>query len=299
MNNNSIQDQLDAQSENQPVEPQTAEIPLLTDEAMRNDSRKTDIVEVNFATQTARVVNTSDAPKLTLDVVKEKSAPIQPEKIIFDQKEWQVMVKMGVPFAVNAKHSKFVEQAKDTEDPAELKALDNTVKNLYISEMIDSPKFSFEGKGEGKPIEECSDILRDELYSAFSRKNNPLVDDIWQVTVLRGTPIHTSILLTDSFSIYPAPLQKRVVDMTDSEIEQTTQRSLSQRRILVSSMVFPSGFTFSLNGEVSEGELYPIEDVSELFLATLYKAYRVANIPEAAIASLHRFPEVGRNNNGA
>ena len=91
-------------------------------------------------------------------------------------------------------------------------------------------------------------------------------------------------LLTDSFSLYPAPLAKRVIDMTDAEIEQTTQRSLSQRRIMVSSMVFPEGFTFSLNGEGSEGEKYPIEDVSEMFLATLHQAYRVVNVPEAGLA---------------
>ena len=161
-----IQDQLDEQRENETeataIDIENA-LPLLTDEAMRNDSRKTDIVEVNFANQSARVVESSDAPLLTLDVVKEKAAPIQPETVIFDQKEWKVLVKMGVPFHVNARHSKLVDQANDTEDPAELKALDNAVKNLYISQMIESPKFSFEGKGEGQPIEEKSDLLRDEL----------------------------------------------------------------------------------------------------------------------------------------
>ena len=296
----SIQDQLDNQRE-ESTENATAgisELPLLTDEAMRNDTRRVDTVEINLSNQTARVVESSDAPLLTLDVVKEKAAPIQPETVIFDQKEWKVLVKMGVPFHANARHSKLVDEANDTEDPTELKALDDKVKNLYISEMIESPKFSFEGKGEGKPIEECSDLLRDELWSAFSRKNSPIADDIYQVKVLRGTPIHASILLTDSFSLYPAPLAKRVIDMTDAEIEQTTQRSLSQRRIMVSSMVFPEGFCFSLNGEGSEGEKYPIEDVSEMFLATLHTAYRVVNVPAAGLEAVHRFQGVDGNNSG-
>ena len=54
----SIQDQLDEQVETQTENATTdiSEMPLLTDAAIRNDARRTDIVEVNFANQTARVV---------------------------------------------------------------------------------------------------------------------------------------------------------------------------------------------------------------------------------------------------
>jgi len=297
----SIQDQINEQMEERTENATTdmATLPLLTDEAIRSDTRRTDIVEVNFSSQNARIVGTSDAPKLTLDVVREESAPIQPVKMVFDQQEYRVDVRMGVPFSVNARHSQLIQRFNDLPDTPENNAKRNrAVKNLYISEMIDNPKFSFDGQGEGRPIEDVSDVLADALFSAYVEKNQPEEDQIYQVTVLRGQPIHTAILLQDSFDAFPAPLQREVHDMTQADIEATTQRSRKQREILVSSMVFPEGFSFSLNGEGSEGELYPIEQVSELWLQALHAAYRASNIPEVGLSMVSRFSVASTNSNG-
>lgn len=293
-----LQEQLDDQRERETENTETvvADTPLLTDAAIRKDARKTDIVEVNFSDQTARVVESSDAPKLTLDVVKAKAAPVQPAKVIFDGKKWHARVRMGVPFSLNVKHAQLAEKHKGATETAEqLKALDRAVKNLYIAEMIESPSFSFEGEGDGTPIEECSDILVNALWGAFCEKNTPIDDQIYQVKSLRGQPIHTAILLGESLNAYPAQLDKKITDYTPADIEQATQRSLAQRRILVSSMIFPSLFTFSFNGEGSGDVTYPVEDISEQFLQTLHTAYRVSNIPSAALDMVHRFPALGEN----
>lgn len=300
--NQSLQDQLDAQREEQTANATTdiADMPLLTDEAIRNDARRTDLVEVNFANQTARIVGTSDAPKLTIDVVREFSTPVQPEQITFDQQKHRVMVKMGLPFSVRARHAQILNRFSDNPDSAENTAQrTRAVKNLYISEMIDAPKFSFEGIGEGRPIEEMSDVLVDELFGAYVNKNEPMEDSIYQVTVLRGQPIHTAILMQDSFDPLPQALQTEVVHMTAQDIEATTQRSRKRREIYVASMVFPEGFSFSFNGEGNEGELFPVEDLSELYLETLNAAYKASNVPEAGYQMVNMFSVSAENNNGA
>ena len=297
-----IQSQLDDARERQTDTEVTsvADRPLLTDAAIRTDTRKTDIVEVNFSDQTARVVESSNAPKLTLDVVKEKASPVEPAEVIFDQQKWHVRVRMGVPFSLNVKHSQLLEKHKDANTPEKVKARERAVKNLYIAEMIESPQFSYEEQGEGVSIEGCSDVLIGELWNAYCEKNMPIADDVHQVTVLRGTPIHASILLQDATTLYPAPLDKKIADLTEHEREATTQRSLASRRILVTSMVFPELFCFSLNGEGGDGEIatYPVENLSELFLQTLHTAYRVANVPSEGLDAVHRFRQISGNANG-
>lgn len=298
-----VQAQLDALSEEETettvTETEVAPAPLLTDDAIRNDKRKTDLVEVNFANQTARVVGTSDAPKLTLDVIKDISEPVQDAELIFDSSKWTVKVNMGIPFSLTAKRVKLLEEYDNLSEPETLVNLDRALKNLYLSEMIDTPKFSYEGKGSGKPIEECSDLLIEALWQAYAEKNAPLVDEIYQVTVLRGQPIHAALLLQETFELYPLGQGKKVSDMTDAEIQDREQRNLSQRQILVSSMVFPEGVSFSYNGESSgEGISYPIEDVSELFLETLHQAYRVVNIPQAGLEAVSRFQRFQQNTSG-
>ena len=402
-----IQEQLDSQVEQEQEAPATvADKPLLTDEAIRNDQRKTDVVEVNFSDQSARVVGTSDAPKLTLDVIKEKADPVQDADMVFDTKTWTVRVKMGVPYSLSAKHAKLLERFKDVSDPNNLANMHRSVKELYVAEMIDAPKFSFQGIGKGRPVEECSDLLIEALWLAYTEKNAPIghdihataVDtqplsdgaiaiendlsgyqyqqdlvltvaptqdaelsdtqaaivvvyedsngsniinrlrftkpgkkksgnpikpqtvtlpafakvvrvetkgwkagdfsittvakhqDIYQVAVLRGQPIHASLLLSETFELFPVIAGKLATEMTDAEVEQMEQRSLARRRIFVSSMVFGEGFSFSLNGEPS-GESQPvaIEDISEQFLETLFQAYRVTNVPAAGLDAAHRF----------
>lgn len=295
----SIQEQIDQQveGEQEATTTEVAEKPLLTDAAIRADKRRTDLVEINFSDQTARIVDTSDAPKLTLADVKAKADPIQDADLIFDTKTWTVKVRMGIPFAVRARQAQLLSNMKGTA-PEQIKNRNRAVNTLFVAKMMDSPKFSYGGEGEGTPVEECSDILIEALLTAISEKNTPLEDDIYQVTVLRSQPIHTAILLQNTFDAYPIGTGKKTQDMTDREIEATAARSLEQRRVFVSSMVFPEAFTFSLNGEGSDGDTYPIEDISEQFLQTLHTAYRVSNIPEAGLDAAQRFRSMGGDANG-
>ena len=227
---------------------------------------------------------------------------------------------MGVAFRINARHTQLINRFRgkpvldddgeavvdskgdpvyEPPTPEKNAKLNRAVKNLYISEMIDAPQFSFEGEGEGTPIEDVSDVLADALFSAYVEKNQSESDDVFQVTVLRGQPIHTAILMQESFNSYPAPLQKEVASMSPADIEQTTQRSLAQRRILVASMVYPEGFSFSLNGEGTQTANYTqLSTVSELYLQTLHSAYRASNIPEASLQMVQRFRVSQQNGDG-
>ena len=62
-----IQEQLDAQIQKKRVAQvvEVSEAPLLTPDIFERDNRKTAIVEVNFKDKSARLVETSDAPKVT------------------------------------------------------------------------------------------------------------------------------------------------------------------------------------------------------------------------------------------
>ena len=290
----SIQNQLDSQIEQKrEAEAEVvSDVPLLTPDAIAKDRRRTDIVEINLRNQTARVVESSDAPELTAEVLaSEKGKPVQPVNLIFDGQKWSVHVRHGKPLHLQIKHEKLLEDYKDKKiTPDMLRERDTAVKHLLLPEMIADPQFSYEGEGEGHPIEECSPILLNALWEAYLAIHSPTEDDIYQTTVLRGTPLHAAILLGESLELYPTPLDKKFADMSDDEIEATCKRSTAQRRILVASMILSPALL--LNGEGKQGA-YPIEDISEWMLQTLFQAYRVTNIPEAGIQALHRFQEMG------
>ena len=289
----SIQEQLDAQIEKKREAEATvvSEVPLLTPDAIAKDRRRTDIVEMNLKDQTAQVVESSDAPELTAEVLAEKGKPIQSVNLIFDGQVWRVNVRHGKPLRLQIQHEKRLADFKDKKiTPELLRERDTAVKHLLLPEMIADPQFTFEGIGEGNPIEDCSSILLNALWEAYLAINAPLEDEIYQVSVLRGTPLHAAILLGESFELYPAPLEKKFADMSEDEIEAIEERSLAQRRILVSSMILSPAF--SLNGEGKAGA-YPIEEISEGMIQTLFQGYRVVNVPEAGLQALNRFPQVG------
>ena len=51
--------------------------------------RSTAIVEVNFKDKSARLVETSDAPKLTAEVLRTKGKPVKTVEMFFDDQMWQ------------------------------------------------------------------------------------------------------------------------------------------------------------------------------------------------------------------
>ena len=93
-----IQEQLDAQIKAKRVAQivEVSEAPLtLTSEIFERDARETAIVVVNFKDESARLVESSDAPKLTADVLKTKGKPVKTVEMYFDDQIWKVEVRDG------------------------------------------------------------------------------------------------------------------------------------------------------------------------------------------------------------
>ena len=298
--NESIQSQLDEQLKQKRSAKvvETSDAPLLTPDVLERDKRSKDLVEINLKDQTARVVETSDAPELTAEVLSAKGRPIQTVELVFDGQVFQVGVRHGKPMHVEVAHSRVLNEFKERMSESDeltaelLEERDTAVKHLLVSSMITDPvtthpMFSYENEGEGHPIEDCSQILLNALWEAYTAIQFPREDDIYQVQVLRGTPLDTALLLGETFETYPVgDLGKKFIDMSADELEAVEKRSLAQRRVLVALML--PDVPLSLNGQEREGAM-PVEDLSEAMLATLFEAYRVANIPAAGLASLERF----------
>ena len=318
--NESIQAQLDAQLKQKRSAKvvEASDAPLLSLDVLERDKRLTDVVEINLRDQTARVVERSDAPDLTAEVLAEKGTPIKTVELVFDGQVWQIGVRHGKPMQVEVAHSRlldaFKERIADSDEltAALLEARETAVKCLLVASMIVDPKtghpiFSYQDPGNATitkdggislhPIEDCSQILLNALWEAYTAINFPVDDDIYQVTVRRGTPLDTALLLGETFETYPVgDLGKKFVDMSDDELDAVAARSLAQRRVLVASMLPDVGLSF-LNGEEKKGA-HPVEDVSEAVLATLFEAYRVSNIPAAGLDAISRFRTVGGDGAG-
>lgn len=314
--NSSIQSQLDDQIKKKRSAKvvDTSDAPVLSLDILQRDKRATDIVEINLKDQTARVVEASDAPKLTKDVLVEKGKPIQTVELIFDGQVFQVGVRHGKPMRVEVAHSRTLDAFKERIADAEtltaelLEERETAVKHLLLASMVvdpvtTHPMFSYQhasenraSAGDAYPIEDCSQLLLNALWEAYTAINFPPEDDIYQVAVLRGTPLDTALLLGETFETYPVgDLGKKFVDMSDEELEAVAARSLAQRRVLVATMLPEVGLR--LNGDAQEGTL-PVEGISESLLQTLFEAYRVTNIPAAGLDALQRFRTVGGDGDG-
>ena len=71
--NETIQNQINAQNEEahdpENVIASVADLPMLTSDVVARDSRRTDCVEINFLDGSARVVEASDAPEITPEIL--------------------------------------------------------------------------------------------------------------------------------------------------------------------------------------------------------------------------------------
>lgn len=324
--NKKTRERLDNKRGNLPHKPvrivESSDAPLLSEALLEKDKREVDIVEVNFMDQSAQIVEKSKAPKLTHKVLREKHAPIKDVELLFDSEAAVVKVRDGrtlaldiaeetlretfrqrMEFATQAKH-----EAEDTEAPPDTEAkelatvdpekrtqlirdLNMAIKHLTISEMIVDPEFSYDGKGNGYPIEERSLMGVNMLFEAVCVVNMPAEDDIYQVEVLRATPIEASVMLQQGFELYPlGTLKKKNADLSDEEIEQIGASNREQRQILVSSLM--PKLNLSFNG-VGRKRAYPVENLSDRCLNTLHEAYKVVTIPEARLSALRRFQLLG------
>ena len=301
-----IQKKLDAQiaKGNKPAPAvriiETADAPLLSGELVDKDKRESDIVEINFRDKSAYVVEASNAPILTHKVLAEKGKPIKSVEIDFDGEKPVVHVRDGKPLSlqiaedqltiahrerVDAIGAEDTPEAKDTHSKL-LTEHDKAIRQLTVARMIAAPEFSYNGVGEGRPVEELK-LLLFTLFEAYAIVNFPDADEIFQVTVLRGVPGEAAIMLQQGFELYPlGDPGKKMVDLSDADILKLEERTRAQRRVLTSSLI--PGLNLSYNGQGNKNA-FPVEDISERYLQTLFEAYRVVNIPTARRDALLRF----------
>ena len=294
--NQDIQNQLDKQINARRVAEvvDSSNAPILASELLKKDKRETDIVEVNIRNQTAWVVDSSNAPELTPTILAEKGKRLWTVEVVYDRQVVQVRVRHGKPLQVDIAYAKILENYQDTPlDTARTRERDRAIKHLLLSSMIETPQFSYQGEGEGHPIEECSPILLNALYEAYAAVNAPTEDAIYQVEVLRSTPLDAMLLFQQTFELYPAPQTKKIMEMPDADIQALLANRTAQHQVAVASMITTPAFSY--NGSGKDGA-YPVEDISIAMLETLFEAYRVVNIPEAGVQALNRFPQMGDTN---
>ena len=297
MNENDIQAQIESELEadQHARVVSVSEAPALSPDVFESDQRETDTVEVDFTTRTARIVKKSTSPKLTKKVLVENAAPVKTVEIFFDNQIFQVQVAHGRSIRLDILHERLIKENNTPDTPEALSELETRIKHLTLAESIVSPAFSYQGNGEGHPIEKCSLVLLNALWQAVLSVNRPATPAVYQVKVRRGVPLDTALMLGESFSAYPLGETQDVAAMTDADIEVISKRHTVQRQTLVASMMQSPKFT--LKGEGTKGA-FAVEDLCEAYLQTLYTAYRVVNVPEAGLQALRRFQIMDRNGTG-
>ena len=308
-----IQKKLDAQLEkgNKPKTLvrvlEVSDAPLLSADILERDKRTEDLVEINFRDQSAKIVETSKAPKLTHKVLAKIGKPVKSVEFFHDEIDVSVNVRDGRPFSldiaedqlridngerIDAIGQKDTPEAKEKHDTL-FREMNIVIKQLTVAKMITDPQLSFNGVGDGTPIENQSMVLLNSLMDAYAVVNFPAEDQIYQAEVLRGVPGEAAILLKQGFELYPlGSLGKKTADLSESEIQQLEASNLAQHRVLVSSMLPELNLSYNGHGQKNA---FPVEELCGRFLQTLHEAYRVVNIPEARRDALSRFQGLGGN----
>ena len=273
-----------------PEEGEVVKTPIkFSAEVIERDNRQVDIVEVNFKDATAQVVQSSDAPKLTKKVLKEKGAPIQTGKTTFDGAKMTVDMYHGVGLTLELLRQQVFDAYKDRnlEDLTTFVERDLEVKRLLLSGLIPDT-FSYQGNPvDLPPIEDITDILLNALWDAYVDLHFPLDDSIFQIQVVRGIPLDVNQMLQNTFEMYPVGGKVDTEGMPDDEMEMFVERSDAQRSVLVSSMIVEPKLSF--NGEGVGKHPYPVEKLSEWFMQCLHAGYRASNVPVGGQAALQRF----------
>ena len=290
--NKAINEQLEEQiDENDAAEAtETVVKPLkFSAEILERDKRVVDCVEINLKDGSARVVETSDAPKLTKKVLKEKGAPLQVGRTLFDGAAMEVDMWHGMPLSVDLARSNLIALYKDRiqEDYSAFVERELAIKHLVLASLIPDA-FSYEGTPKGlPPIEDCSEVLIGALWDAFLQLHFPALDDVYQVQVMRGIPQDVYAMLGNTFEMYPVGEKLKTDQMTPDAIETYVNRANAQRAVLVSSLILEP--CLSYNGEGNEKHPYPVEKLSERMLQCLDNAQKASNTPAGGQDLLNRF----------
>ena len=294
-----IQAQLERQLKNRRAAQVVAasEAPALTSDVFEKDDRDSAIVEVNFRNMSARRVESSDAPKLTVEVLQTLGKPVKTVEMFWDDQMWTVKVWDGKPLDIEIAHLKILEQYIGQEkDRLAMDARDRAVANLLLGKLMYDPPFSYRGEGEGSPIEARSSIMIDALCNAYGSVNNPTEDAIYQVEVRRGVPADAFALLGDTHEwLSVGNTSKKYVDMSEDELSAVVAQQTAERQVLVSAMILDPVLSYKdIDASevdvaaIAEGDAYPVEALSERFMQTLFEAHKVVNIPDAGLRSLQR-----------
>ena len=315
------------------AEPLSGDTDLLTEAMFALDDRETACVEVNFRDMSARVVETSDAPRITREVLETLGAPVKTTSTFFYDREWDVQVQDGMSLGVQVAALRvlqasreaevaifegeglFVNPSSETDGDGESSAENPTLSDLsaegqasvvqirieqqetltclQIAQMFVVPRFSFQGQGEGHPIEDRSPAMREALDAAWHQVNTWTEDAIYQCEVRRGLPADMFAMFGESFEMYEVGgKSKPYVDMSEREFAAAESRHVSRRHVYVSQMIQDP--VLCLPTETS-AEGYPVDKVSERFLKTLFAAHQVVNVREAGLRSLERFRQSTSN----
>ena len=299
-----LQAQLDAQIQKKRVSQvvEHSEAPALTSDVFKKDDRASAICEVNFKDMSARRVEASDAPKLTVEVLKTKGKPVKTVEMFWDDQMWTVKVWDGKSLDIEIAHLKILEQYMGQEkEGVAMDERDRAVANLLLGKLMYSPSFSYMGEGTGSPIEARSSIMIDALCNAYGSVNTPTEDSIYQVEVRRGVPADAFAVLGDTFEWYPIGTKsKKYVDMSEDELAAVVAQKTAERQVLVPSMILDPVLSYKEvdasevdveaieDIEIAETDPYPVEYLSERVMQTFFEAYKIVHIPEAGLRSLQR-----------
>ena len=278
-----------------------SEMPLITPEILEKDrDSKIELVEINIKDQSAQIVETSDAPKLTEEILQERAQPIKEVAMLLRSTQWQVHIRHGRTTRLDILQSRLFAEFGDPPNAEEdgekheewMDRRERECKNLILSHMSANPEFSWRGSSDALAIESQSDIFVNALWAANISINNSIEDEIYQTTVLKGSPIHANLLLDGTFELYPLGESLRISEMSDADLDAHCARFSAQRNIWVASMI--EGVSLSLNSEGKQ-DAFPVEDLAQAWLSTLYEAHEVVNTPRAARMALRRFQRKSKN----
>ena len=169
--NENIQNQINEQNEeaNDPenVTASIADLPLLTPDILEKDrDAKVELVEINLKDQSAQIVETSDAPKLTKEILQECAKPIKEVAMHLRSTQWQVHIRHGRTTRLDILQSRLFAEFGDPPDAEEdgekheewMDRRERECKNLILSHMSANPEFSWRGSSDALAIEAQSDI---------------------------------------------------------------------------------------------------------------------------------------------
>ena len=119
-----------------PPERNIPDKPITIDAVLARDRRQTDIVEINIANQSAIVVEASDSPQLTAEVLKEKGKPTMTVDLLFEDQTLPIEVRNGIPFYVEIERFRLLREFEDKQTKKDEYDRNLAVLRFLVSELV-------------------------------------------------------------------------------------------------------------------------------------------------------------------